>query len=87
MRIFNQKHAATTADYAPFERILTFQSDNPLCENVTTTEDEVLELAEVFYIAVSSSDPNVTVGAFSSANITILDNDGNQQRSISFYLI
>lgn len=65
-----------TADYTPVARIFTFQSNDALCENVTTIEDEVLETAEIFEISVSSSDPNVSVGAFPTASITILDEDG-----------
>ena len=65
-----------TADYTPVVRIFTFQSNDAFCENVTTIEDEVLETAEIFEISVSSSDPNVSMGAFPTASITILDEDG-----------
>ena len=58
------------------ERVLPLTSDDALCENVTTMEDDTLEIVEIFQIALTSSDPNVSVGAFPSANITILDNDG-----------
>ena len=58
---------------------MTFTSNDALCENVTTIEDDILETAEIFQIAWTSSDPNVSVGAFPSANITILDNDGKNK--------
>ena len=40
-------------------------------------EDSVLEDSETFEIAVSSSDPDVSLGSIPAAAITILDNDGN----------
>ena len=73
--ISENAHTATS-DYIPLERVLTFTSNDDLCENVTTTEDDILETVEIFQIALTSSDPNVSAGAFPSANITILDNDG-----------
>ncbi|CAI8022061.1 Extracellular matrix protein FRAS1, partial [Geodia barretti] len=51
--------ATATSDYIPLDRVLTFTSDDALCENVTTIEDDTLETAEIFQIALTSSDPNI----------------------------
>lgn len=54
---------------------LTFQTNDPLCEDLATVDDTVLEDSETFQIIVSSSDPNVTLGSIPSASVTIMDND------------
>jgi hypothetical protein len=66
---------------------LTFTSNDALCKNVTTMDDDILETAEIFHIALTSSDPNISVGAFPSANITILDNDGKKTKGFKFVQI
>ena len=66
---------------------MTLQSNEALCENVTTIEDDTLETAEIFHISLTSSDPNVSVGAFPSAIITILDNDGKKTKGFKFVQI
>ena len=67
---------AAMTDYTPVERIITFQSSDSICKTVNTTDDQVLEDAEMFHIVLSMSDPAVLPGAISVANITILDDDG-----------
>ena len=63
-------------DFTPLEQTLTFQSSDDLCLDVFTTDDSVLEDRETFHITVSSSNPDVTLGAIPSASMVILDNDG-----------
>ena len=64
-------------DFTPLEQIVTFQSNvHRACENVVIVDDDVVEDTEVFQIDVSSSDPDVILGQFSSATITVLDDDG-----------
>ena len=55
---------------------LTFQTNTSSCMDLEIIiDDSVLENSEAFQIAVSSSDPNVTLGSNSTASITIVDND------------
>ena len=64
-------------DFGPVEQIFTFQSNDPLCESVLVENDTVVEDTETFLMSVSSTDPDVNLGQFPSAVITVLDDDGN----------
>ena len=64
-----------TRDFPVVNLPLTFQTNDPLCEDLATVDDTVLEDSETFQIIVSSSDPNVTLGSIPSASVTIMDND------------
>ena len=68
--------AATAEDFQLVDKVLRFQSRESLCVNVTILDDDVVEDSEIFGISVSSSDPNVTLGAIPRATIVIFDNDG-----------
>ena len=62
-------------DFTPVDRVITFQSNASICEDVTIIDDSVLENAETFQIALSTSDPDVNLGNNATASITILDDD------------
>ena len=71
------------ADGADFEGIVNagvvFMAGDPLgttaCENVTISDDMVVEDKESFSVSASSSDP-VVISPISQANVSIMDNDG-----------
>ena len=64
-----------TPDYTRPDRTLTFTSNTTHCVNVMISDENVLETTETFTITVSSSDPNVSLGAVCTANILILNDD------------
>ena len=64
-----------TPDYTRPDRTLTFTSDTTHCVDVIISDENVLETTETFTITVSSSDPDVSLGAVSSANILIFNDD------------
>ena len=55
---------------------LVFTSAETLCVNVSIENDAVLEENEVFFVQLSTNDPQVNLSS-PSASVTILDNDGN----------
>ena len=55
---------------------LVFSSAETLCVNISIENDAVLEENEVFFLELSTSDPQVNLSS-PSASVTILDNDGN----------
>ena len=55
---------------------LVFTSAETLCVNISIENDAVLEENEVFFVDLSTNDPQVNL-SFPSARVTILDNDGN----------
>ena len=54
---------------------LVFTSAETLCVNISIENDAVLEENEVFFVELSTNDPQVNLSP-SSASVTILDNDG-----------
>ena len=62
-------------DYTRPDGTLTFISNTTHCVDVMIRDENVLETTETFTIAVSSSDPDVSLGAVSAANILILNDD------------
>ena len=67
-------HTAMT-DFVPVVQTLTFNSNVLLCVDVEIYDDSVLEDTETFSITLSSSDPQVIVGAVGVASIIISDDD------------
>ena len=68
-----------TVDFTPISpgTQLVFTSAEPLhCVNVSIENDAVLEENEVFFVELSTNDPQVNLSS-PSASVTILDNDGN----------
>ena len=63
------------ADFVPVVQTLTFNSNVSLCVDVEINDDSVLEDTETFSITLSSSDPQVIVGAVGLASIIISDDD------------
>ena len=55
---------------------LVFTSTETLCVNISIENDGVLEGNEVFFVELSTNDPQVNL-SFPSASVIILDNDGN----------
>ena len=54
---------------------MIFTSNEPHCEDVAITDDDILEDTESFRIILSTSDPDVILGDPSSASVMIVDND------------
>ena len=67
-------------DYDHIDRNITFSSNDPYCEDINIVDDDVVEETEVFSIELSSSDPRVLFGQFTSTTVTVLDNDGSETR-------
>ena len=67
-----------TVDFTPISpgTQLVFTSAETLCVNVSIENDAVLEENEVFFVELSTNDPQVNLSS-PSASVTILDNDGN----------
>ena len=65
------------------DQSLTFESNQSVCIQVTTTDDNILEDTETVGIALSSSDPDVNMDGLSFATITIMDNDSTWLLSTS----
>ena len=55
---------------------LTFTSAETLCVNISIENDAVLEENEIFFVELSTNDPQVNLSS-PSASVTIVDNDGN----------
>ena len=68
-----------STDYATLAQTIIFTSNDPVCEDVAIIDDSTLEEIETFLISVSSSDPDVSLGAIPTATISILNDDGRQQ--------
>jgi len=50
--------------------------DQPVCVNISTMEDNVLEATEMFMVSLNSSDPSVLVNSTASdAPVAIIDDD------------
>jgi len=50
--------------------------DQPVCVNISTMEDNVLEATELFTVSLNSSDPGVLVNSTAAdATVTIIDDD------------
>ena len=49
---------------------------------VGTTDDSVVESAEVFQVSLSRLGPGVVIGQPSDALVTILDNDGGKLEKV-----
>jgi len=50
--------------------------DQPVCVNISTVEDNVLESTELFTVSLNSSDPGVLVNpAAANATVAIIDDD------------
>ncbi len=81
-------YAAGGSDFtAPMPLTLTLISTNTtVCGNISTVNDNILELDEVFTIALNSSDPaegeGVVFGTLSSVNAAINDDEGMFMRSL-----
>lgn len=56
--------------------ITFFPGEVSRCANVMITDDNVLEVSEIFSVQVSANDSGVVIGSPSSASVMILDNDG-----------
>ncbi len=70
---------------APMPLTLTLIStDTTVCGNISTVNDNILELDEVFIVALNSSDPaegeGVVFGTPSCVNATINDDEGMYMR-------
>ena len=55
---------------------MIFASNDPVCDDMILINDNVVEGTETFVVSLSTTDPDVTFGAFPSAIISILDDDG-----------
>ncbi len=81
-------YAAGGSDFtAPMPLTLTLIStDTTVCGNISTVNDNILELDKVFTVALDSSDPaegeGVVFGTPSSVNATINDDEGMYMRCL-----
>ncbi len=81
-------YAAGGSDFtAPMSLMLTLIStDTAVCGNISTVNDNLLELDEVFIVALNSSDPaegeGVLFGTPSSVTATINDDEGMYMRCL-----
>jgi len=74
---------AANMDFSTTSAVLTFNASTSLrCEQVTITDDTILENSEMFFIQLESTDPavNITLG---SAPVTILDNDSEYEIKVT----
>ena len=72
--------AANAGDFIPVVgeqcTIEPSASSQPVCVNISTVEDNVLESMEVFTVSLSTSDPGVLVNSTAvDAPVTIIDDD------------
>lgn len=50
--------------------------DQPVCVNISTIEDSVLEFMELFTVSLNTSDPGVLVNSTAAdASVAIIDDD------------
>ena len=65
------------------ERTFTVSNQaNPICVELTTNEDFAVEEMEVFFVNLSSMDPDIIIITSSIANVTIVDDDGKLMATV-----
>ena len=57
----------------------------PQCQSISITDDSILEIDEVFVVALSTTDQDVILNP-SNTSVTILDNDGNVNSKVSLVI-
>ena len=66
---------AANTDFSITSAVLTFNASTSLrCEQVTITDDTILENSEIFFMQLESTDPAVEI-TLGSAPVTIFDDD------------
>jgi len=74
---------AVNEDFIPGNNQLVFtQSERKQCVNAVIIDDKIYELKEIFYINITTDDPQVDITAQNTI-VQILDNDGRWPLSLS----
>ena len=75
-------------DYIPMTTVVTFdpQPDGlsiPQCVNIQVVNDEVLEIAEMFFVDLESSNPDVAVDISTNRAMVVIMNDDSMRHFLS----